>query len=1137
MHAPPPVGSVIPPSTDEIIAAQLAALEKSRKEMEKSDLFRKKSSESSSVTGASLSERDSWGPLTPARPPYSAYRASPKSSAKVRPRGFASPDKTPTPSLSRLGIGGKPMAAPDSMAASSATRLIINPSPKPKLKLSLQPDKSSPSPLVMTNGSSPAQGLGQTPKPVSTPATPAGVSTPGSSNMPNGRVNNGYDYYQQVVGSPSDEAAGTPKRVNVAPRLTKAGYTCTPPIDVLSTMSAEDLAAVPNFAVERPGVGKIEWEGAVDIRGIDLDSVVVIEAKSASVYTKEEEENRKPAVGTKLNRSAIITLEGVYAPEATQDSQEKFSKKVERQTKKMGSQLIYYDARTGVWKLRVQHFSRYALDDDDDSSSEQEEQRVHFEAGEREGRSRAVEGRIQRQATPYKPPRVLKSAAVVVEVEEEDEEIGQNDVDMALESKADEAFEVLQTKMKEQMQKSKKRNEETAEFAMEGGLSRTSSPPTRYVPTMDDLDSASSMGGICSDIAKKAGVQKSSIDFGQRMGRSFRVGWAPDGSFLCRAKDGRLERRRPKFVDGKPSSGDNILLLKQHQQNAEELQGKGSCPHFSLPLGDGLDKALNSYVDHASTEPSVAKESFALLKCLTKGGDGTYGDFLAVPSTTGRDDEEARRLYAIQQWLVDACAVEVTKEIMTATGNSEKNSALLAAISGGDVGKACSLAESLGFHQLAAMVAAGPEGRVDILNAAMAWTDTGAASRMPDDLIRSYFVLGGDLKMEEDIFKRGYSTFDWRRRFAMTMTYGAKTPNFNLSDIVTEYENKVTRGFAPYPQPRYLRGEIAERTQCVSYRLLRLGSQELDMTLREIIDPTGHTVSVNDFSLAFHLAAAISAMANSEPLSEVEEATLIDGYASQLAAEGYWEWAVYVLLCQFSPGSASVSTWKQKQAKMVVLRNFSSSAADRRMSLESVGVPSKWFEEALALRCGTIGDSFGYLSHMVNVNPDEACASLEYTVVPNMFFMNKADLASARHLLDAFSVDSSSLAGAVFDFFQIHEDIARLEHAAQPEIDVAVPTLLERCEQVEHTLASYRSGEAKLQGPTLRIIPEKKTVPMACFLAEGLSQISLFKLQLRALQSQMSISSTATQILNLAQPNEMIDSGISARENILRWLM
>jgi hypothetical protein len=90
---------------------------------------------------------------------------------------------------------------------------------------------------------------------------------------------------------------------------------------------------------------------------------------------------------------------------------------------------------------------------------------------------------------------------------------------------------------------------------------------------------------------------------------------------------------------------------------------------------------------------------------------------------------------------------------------------------------------------------------------------------------------------------------------------------------------------------------------------------------------------------------------------------------------------------------------------------------------------------------------------------------------------------------------------------------------------------------VEKTLVSYHAGEMKLQGPSLRLIPGTKAIPMAFFLAESLSQISLFKMRLRAIMSGACLSNTPSQFLDLALPEDMLPGGISERENFLRWLL
>jgi nuclear pore complex protein Nup98-Nup96 len=1150
MPAAPAVGSIMPPATDEILTAQLTALENKRREIEKSDNFRGKPSESSSIYGLSLSEQQGLVSLTPVRASYPAYRASPRSSAKIRPRGFASPEKTTTPSLSRLGTGGRPMAAPDSLAASSVTRLVINPSPKPKMRLAL--DASTPakeSPLQITNQPSfSMEPLSFNRATEQTPETPkANETTPAeeSKSQSNGGVS--HDYYKQVLSSP-DEAAGisTPAKKNVAPTLSKKGYTCTPSIQELQSMLPEDLAAVPGFSVERPGVGMIEWEGAVDVRGVNLDTLVLIDddPQSASVYTQEEKEGTKPPVGTKLNRPAIITLERMFPP--ANASSEKFARKVAKSTKKNHAELIKYDASTGEWKFRVLHFSRYALADDDSETESENDQ--NFESGERGGRSRAVKGIMkEREGSPYQ-----SSVAFVVSSEEDEEDAGlQHRVDdeSKLFTDAESAFEHMQLALKDKISGGiLKKKEEIADFPEEVEGDSEMKENDRYVPGMEDFQDALSRGGICSSIAQESGVKSSSVDFGSRMGKSFRVGWAPDGSFLCLKPGGILSRRKPVFCH---RSKEHAQLLERHHENACKVAiADETCPQFSLPMSTSdkpsLQKALKSYadsndsLDHKGEEAAVASQAFSLLKCLLDSGEDNDEDksLGAREEASNEHILEVRRIHAVTLWLVKSCSHEVDEEIKVSNARNDTCAALLAAVTGGDVEKACSVAEGLGFFQLSTMLASRPDARNDVLRQVLNWTDSGATSIIPKELLRIYFLIGGDSKMEEDIYRKKYSPFDWRRRLAMRLVYEASTLHENLSSLIQEYEEKFSSGVAPYPQPQYLSSSSKDEIQCVLYRLLRFGKHEFEISLREIVDPVGHTSFVHDFSLSFHLAAAISAMDCSSPLSAVEEQNLIEGYTAQLITQGNWEWAVYVSLCRLR--ASEPNAWKAKKAKSLVIQNYredSSNAEKRRQFLEGAGVPSAWFEEALALRCATDGDSYGYLNHMVQVSTDETCTTLEKVLIPNMLFMNKENLDESLKLLEVFAVDESSLACAVYNFFQLYRSILSLEGATRAEIDASMPTLMESCKSIEQVFVTYKGEEERVQGPALRFAPT--VVPISSFLAEGLSQISLFKLQLKALQSGISISSTASQILNLSQPlpHEFKETGLSARENICRWLM
>jgi len=110
-----------------------------------------------------------------------------------------------------------------------------------------------------------------------------------------------------------------------------------------------------------------------DVRAADLDRIVDIERRVVSVYEVEEAENTKPESGCKLNRPATVTLYRVFPKKgalAPVQEKKKFATKIQEETKKMGAELLSFDPKTGVWRFRVQHFSRYAFQDKDSHEKE-----------------------------------------------------------------------------------------------------------------------------------------------------------------------------------------------------------------------------------------------------------------------------------------------------------------------------------------------------------------------------------------------------------------------------------------------------------------------------------------------------------------------------------------------------------------------------------------------------------------------------------------------------------------------------------------------------------------------------------------------------------------------------------------------
>ena len=124
-------------------------------------------------------------------------------------------------------------------------------------------------------------------------------------------------------------------------------------------MSDEQLQCVRGFSVRAPG-GCIEWEGACDLRGLDLDRIVhigernvVVDISSSSSHP-DTRDKRCDQAGHSLNKPALVTLHRVL-PRAGMDM-DRFAEKIRRACVTDGAELVRFDKSTGVWQFRVTHF-------------------------------------------------------------------------------------------------------------------------------------------------------------------------------------------------------------------------------------------------------------------------------------------------------------------------------------------------------------------------------------------------------------------------------------------------------------------------------------------------------------------------------------------------------------------------------------------------------------------------------------------------------------------------------------------------------------------------------------------------------------------------------------------------------------
>lgn len=150
------------------------------------------------------------------------------------------------------------------------------------------------------------------------------------------------------------------------PVLKNGDYFTRPSYDRLQRMTDRELSEVDGFTVGCKGLGSVEWIGKTDVRHLNLDELIFFEKKEVIVY---KDDDHKHELGTGLNRPAIVELLGVFPPRKS-SSAEAYREKVKERTSDIGATFLDYSAATGIWRFRVEHFSRYGFDDDDDDDDE-----------------------------------------------------------------------------------------------------------------------------------------------------------------------------------------------------------------------------------------------------------------------------------------------------------------------------------------------------------------------------------------------------------------------------------------------------------------------------------------------------------------------------------------------------------------------------------------------------------------------------------------------------------------------------------------------------------------------------------------------------------------------------------------------
>ncbi|XP_022157427.1 nuclear pore complex protein NUP98A-like isoform X2 [Momordica charantia] len=154
------------------------------------------------------------------------------------------------------------------------------------------------------------------------------------------------------------------------PKLRHADYYTEPKIQELAAKERAEpgfCRHVKDFVVGRHGYGSIKFFGETDVRRLDLESIVQFNNREVTVYL---DDSKKPPRGQGLNKPAEVTILNIKCFDKKTGHQytegpkaEKYKELLRKKTEAQGAEFVSHDPVKGEWKFRVEHFSKYKMED------------------------------------------------------------------------------------------------------------------------------------------------------------------------------------------------------------------------------------------------------------------------------------------------------------------------------------------------------------------------------------------------------------------------------------------------------------------------------------------------------------------------------------------------------------------------------------------------------------------------------------------------------------------------------------------------------------------------------------------------------------------------------------------------------
>ncbi|KAF0382647.1 Nuclear pore complex protein Nup98-Nup96 [Gigaspora margarita] len=717
-------------------------------------------------------------------------------------------------------------------------------------------------------------------------------------------------------------------------------YYSTPTIKDLKEMSPEQLKEVSGFQVGRKGYGAIEYPDQVDLSDVKpiediLGKIIKFESQHCTVYGTEY---NKPPPGQGLNKPAIISLTNCWALDksnrqpVTDPEDPRYQQRIDRLKRVEGTKFITFIPSTGTWVFQVEHFTTYGLIFDD-PEDQYEEKRFQFpvvlpvtEQDETKPSSQSRKGKEKEHDLDKLSPVINFSETlghdpdVISEMQNfifHSEDIMSMDTtvdDEEFDDSRKRSLGSYEDQNSMQIEEHKVESRKSFSTAIEIPQRDVVIPmPSKYRRIVDYNNSVVFGKNYCKE------------DSGLVMGRSFRVGWGPNGILVRCSKvcgiSNVISAFSPKGKNTGLSKNTGMPSIIQFEQlrifadtEDKEKRRHNRLMEFIFENSTiGLENGI-PYVDTAKINFKSIMDAFQSEdihrheELIWKLGHALWDD-ITIPGVNQITPEVEKialekRKERISKWFKNAVSPHASVHVKLAERANNASETIFAYLSSKDIMKASKVAIKNRCFRLATLLSqlCGNDKffRKHISDQIEHWKQTGVDKLISKDILKLYDLMIGNVIPS-------IHELDWKRALCMQMWYGSYLDE-SFDKSFDDYEKARKSAGIARPKPWYqddiypkplVSWPVSDHEDIfdVHYHLLKLSVDPTHL-LDDALLPLSITSSPLDYRvtwlLHFMLARTLTERDFVGQGTTADRVTL--NLVNQLEVLGLHEWSLFAAL-------------------------------------------------------------------------------------------------------------------------------------------------------------------------------------------------------------------------------------------------